>query len=227
MSAKCSAFRYNQSMKIELAYKISDKKDQLIAFSSSLATDENALRSFLIDMFEKSPKYTDRTHSHNSDKHEVDFESILETVNFAIRTYGSEDLIIFFEYKNSTMSLQINVLDNSHTRMETLTMKPRIYNIPGNYLKFVNRYVFIAEISYQSVFDPFDEDTLTKCGKAVALCLAKSNAPLSRSDVSKMLFISDRSITNAFNELNKKGLVRNLNKTNSSKMNKYVLLRRS
>ena len=212
-------------MKIELIYRIVDKKGSLIDFDAFIAQDRSSLNSFILEMYEKVPSFTDRSSSFSITKKEVDISDIFDIVENVFDFYGTNDIKLLFEinsfYKRFLVSafgekqLSDSVLKkvkfNGH--IDAQLRSSRLLELSMVYFSSINRISMLN----------LKKQKLNKSCYAVACALAESDKPLSRQDIEERVRFKTSSISKAFVILKKDNIIKNVNKTKSPRLNAYIL----
>ena len=225
ISAKISAIfkraSYNKGMKLDLAYKLTDKEGNTIDFDSLRTEDDASCLRFVKKMYDESPLFTDRSHSRSVSKHVIEFKKIVQIIQYAKEVYESDNIKMLFEYQNSKNKLDINVFNVSGKKCNKSIAMPDFVDEFRNIIEFKTSNFININLAYDKLLCYPPRGKLNKSEYAVYLCLARSGKPLSRQEISNELMFSNRAITYAFRGLDEKGLVTNINKTNSPRLNRY------
>lgn len=209
-------------MNIELTYCLTNDIGEIIDFSSFLINDAKKLNKSLFQIYNDSPTFTDRNSGRNSQRHQIELADLIMVINYIEEVYSFDNIKIFFNYQNNNHQLEISVLNFSNNIVHKNINKPTILKNNGNSITTKATYSMNIRLTYQSVDNLLENKTLTKNSRAIAICLAKSNRPLSRGEILKRIDCLPRTATNSLNRLVEKGIVTNTNRTRSPKFNKYL-----
>ena len=199
----------------------------MIDFDSAEIASQKLLNDFVSEMYKKSPLYVDRSRSSSKERHVIRRSQLDEIIEYVEKLYTNDDLKLFFDYQNDANELIVNAFNLSKKAINTSAPRPDFIDEEGNFFEIKAANSLRVDLTYESVINTLtDRGDLNKSEYAVLVYLAKSRAPLSRKDFSKALRFSERSITYALQSLDKKGLVANLNKTKSPRLNRYELIKK-
>lgn len=213
-------------MNIDLTYKLTGTKGETIDFSSKFARSEGDLNQFILKMYRASPSFTDRRGTQSKENHQIELSKLFDVIYFVKELYGFDALKIFFDYQNNNNQLEISILNFGKKVIRRTIAKPIFFNQVGNTIEFRATYNLVIKLTYEYILDYFKNlnlSNLSKKSRSVAICIAKNNKPVSRSEILKQINCSPRTASNAFNELEKRGIVKRINHTKSPKLNRYIL----
>ena len=210
-------------MNIDLTYRLIGTKGETIDFSSRFVQSESELNQFILKMYRASPSFTDRRSTQSKENHQIELSKLFDVIYFVKKLYGFDALKIFFEYQNNNNQLEISILNFGKKTIQKTIAKPIFFNEVGNTIEFRATYNLVIKLTYEYILDYFENLNLSKKSRSVAICIAKNNKPVSRSEIIRQINCSPRMASIAFNELKKIGIVKNINHTQSPKLNRYIL----
>lgn len=168
------------------------------------------------------PTYTDRSHFFNITKKVINKNDIIDLINLIKDSIMLDYDQVRFNIHLKTKDIEIIFINKQHSVSPT-NYRRRI-NYGRSTILIYNDGSAIARIPFENTdYLSLEQDGLTKSENTVLSYIKTNKKPVSRGDLAYETGYSDRAISYALSNLEKKRLIHNTNKKNSPKLNKYII----
>ena len=200
-------------------------KGSIISFEAiNGKTIYNQIESAIDHTFNQLPDYLDRSDVFNRKKRVIDKDSFYSVFQYLSDTYDLNDSYTIIEIRNDYKMVKILHSANKFKNNAKFCFKrkySREIQISADKIGSCTINLVFANALNNQVAKNLDEkESLVRVYDLLSASRAK---PLSRSEICRVTGLAKRTITYSVNELVKRKMIMNVNKTKSTKNNAYII----